>query len=177
MVILLSIAAILGFRWWQNSRRESRYDEEIRKAGERYAIAPSLVKAVIWKESRFKSRVRGASGEIGLMQIREPAAREWAIAEKILIFQHEDLFDSEKNIQAGSWYLKKMLVRYRRTDNPAAYALAAYNAGASNVARWSKGAAATNSAQFLDRMGFPATRQYVKSILHRQARYEKQLAR
>ena len=175
--LLLLLCLLGGWLLWQWDKREDRYDELIRRAAARYGVEPGLVKAVIWKESRFKKNVRGRAGEIGLMQIREPAAREWAAAEKLFFFDHEDLFDPEKNIQAGTWYLKQMLVRYRRNDRPEVYALAAYNAGAGNVAKWSRGASATNSAKFLGSMGFPSTRQYVKSILQRRARHQKQFAK
>ena len=49
--------------------RFSRYDELIVKAGQRNNVDPCLIKAVIWKESRFDKRARGLKGEVGLMQI------------------------------------------------------------------------------------------------------------
>jgi hypothetical protein len=55
-------------------------------------------------------------------------------------------------------------------------ALADYNAGRSNVLRWNKGAASTNSALFLQQMDFPGTREYIRSILKRKPRYEGQFA-
>jgi soluble lytic murein transglycosylase-like protein len=83
----------------------------------------------------------------------------------------ERLYDPAKNTECGAWYLRRLLVRYARTDNPLPYALAAYNAGPGNEAKWSTGAAATNSAAFIGQIGFPGTKAYVKSVMRRQELY------
>ena len=105
------------------------------------------------------------------MQLQENAAREWADAEHIEGFEHERCLDPGTNALAGAWYLKKLLNRYAQTDNPMPYALADYNAGRGNVLRWNSGAAATNSAAFMEQIGFPGTREYVKSVMRRYESY------
>jgi soluble lytic murein transglycosylase len=160
------------FAWWLLLEREHRFDKQILAAGQKYGLNPALIKAVIWKESRFDHEARGSAGELGLMQIREPAAMEWAKAEKIMFFSHRELLDPQKNTYAGTWYLRKLLRRYPNTDNPLPYALADYNAGRSHVLRWNKGAAATNSAAFLAAMDFPTTRQYILDISARFQHYQ-----
>jgi soluble lytic murein transglycosylase len=165
-------ALLLAGYWWQIRRPEGRYDGLIRAAGSRYGVDPALVKAVVWKESRFDPNARGSSGEIGLMQIMPPAAQEWASSERLRSFQHEQLFDPEKNILAGSWYLHVQLRKYARTDNPIPYALASYNAGPGNSARWRTGAASTNSEAFIEAITFPGTKKYVRSVMNRYERYK-----
>src|SRR2546425_749496 len=166
MVALLLLIGLLLDWWWQG-RLERSQDGPIRAAAKRYGVAGSLVKAVVWRESKFNPRARGRAGEIGLMQLREDAAQEWADAEHVAGFQHEHCFDPRTNTLAGGWYLRKLLRRYARTDNPAAYALADYNAGRGNVLKWTEGAAATNSAAFIEQIGFPGTKEYVNSVLKR----------
>jgi len=39
------------------------------------------------------------------------------------------------------------------------------------VLKWNQGAAATNSAAFIEQIGFPGTRDYVRSVLRRYAYY------
>ena len=56
-----------------------------------------------------------------------------------------------------------------RGDLPVA--LAEYNAGRSNVLRWNKGAAATNSRVFIKQIDFPGTKSYVLSVMTRYAEY------
>jgi soluble lytic murein transglycosylase len=105
------------------------------------------------------------------MQLRETAAREWADAEHLEGFAHEQCFDPATNTLAGTWYFRKLLRRYTRADNPIPYALADYNAGRSNVLKWNSGPAATNSDAFMAQIGFPGTKAYVKSIMRRYEHY------
>lgn len=166
---LVAVCVMLGL--WLREKRERRYDRHIVAAGKRYNLDPALIKAVIWQESRFDARARGKAGEIGLMQVREDAAFEWADAERMRGFAHWRIYDPELNIFCGSFYLAKALKRYTKTDNPVAYALADYNAGRSHVLRWNKGMAQTNSAAFLDQIDFPHTREYAVNIMERRNRY------
>jgi soluble lytic murein transglycosylase len=167
---LLFVCAAGGW-WWWHGRLERSQDQPIRAAARRYGVAPELVKAIVWRESRFDATAKGRAQEIGLMQLRELAAQEWADAERIPTFLHEHCFDPGTNVLAGTWYLKKLLKRYQQTDNPLPYALADYNAGRGNVLKWLGGAAATNSATFTEQIGFPSTRHYVESVMARFDRY------
>jgi len=161
---------LMGYKFWQG-RLERSQDGPIRTAGERYAVDTALIKAVVWRESKFRPQTRGRVGEIGLMQLRQEAAQEWADAEHVDGFEHRHCFDPGTNTLAGTWYLKKLLKRYQQTDNPVPYALADYNAGRRNVLKWLRGAATTNSAVFTDEIGFPRTREYVQSVMQRYQRY------
>ena len=164
------MAAVIAV-WWLDQSRDRQHDRVILAAAQRYGVDPALVKAVVWQESRFKADARGRAGELGLMQIREEAALDWAGAERQLHFEPEHLLDPATNTLAGAWYLRRLLLRYLRTDNPVPYALADYNAGRTRVLRWLKGAAVTNSAAFLEQMDFPGTRRYVANIMEQHARY------
>jgi len=157
--------------WRYRQWRDHRFDVVILAAAQQYGVEPALVKAVVWRESGFDAQARGKAGEIGLMQIRDAAAQEWAMAEKIKAFSPEQLRDAATNTLAGAWYLGKLLRRYFPADNPLPYALADYNAGRSRVLQWNKGAAATNSAAFVDRIDFPATRRYIRAVLRRYEHY------
>ena len=169
LVFWLALGAIVYIGWdrWQ----ERRYDAFIMAAAHRYAVDPALVKAVVWRESRFNAEARGRAGELGLMQIREVAAMEWAKAEHLDSFEHTACLDPATNTLAGTWYLKKLLARYQNTDNPAAYALADYNAGRGNVLKWLNGPASTQSEVFEQQIGFPTTRDYVRAVLRRAEHY------
>jgi len=170
ILLLLLIGGAAGYWWWEG-RFEHSQDGPIRAAAQRYGVEPALVKAVVWRESRFHPQARGRVGEIGLMQLREEAAQEWADAEQIGGFEHEHCLDARTNSLAGAWYLKKLLKRYRQTDDPVPYALADYNAGRGNVLKWMGGAAATNSAVFLEQISFPGTKEYVQSVMKQYERY------
>jgi len=171
LLLAFALLAPCGIYLWWNSRLEQSQDNPIRAAARRYDVDPALVKAIVWRESRFDPSVHGGAQELGLMQIREEAAREWADAEHIGGFDHVHCLDPLTNTLAGTWYLRKLLKRYRQTDNPIPYALADYNAGRGNVLKWNNGEAATNSDVFIARIGFPGTKAYVKSVMQRYNRY------
>ncbi|HEV2209019.1 MAG TPA: lytic transglycosylase domain-containing protein [Verrucomicrobiae bacterium] len=174
--VILSVAAVavifaVGLRWWWQTRLEQAAEKPILVAARRYGIDPALVKAVVWKESRFHPDARGSVGELGLMQLRQDAAREWAAAEHVAGFAHEHCLDPGTNTLAGTWYLRKVLQRYAQADDPLTFALADYNAGRGNVLKWLNGAAPTNSTAFLQLIGFPMTKEYVTAVLGRYAEY------
>lgn len=173
LIVLAALIVAGGAAWllWREYRRETRFSAQIQAAAKRHGVDPLLVKAVVWKESRFNPEARGSHGEIGLMQIQEIAAQEWADEEKDRLFIHAHCADPATNLLAGTFYLGKLLKRYPKADDPVPFALADYNAGRGNVLKWNSGAAATNSAAFIGQIGFPKTRAYVESVMRRRALY------
>jgi soluble lytic murein transglycosylase len=172
--LLLLVGLVLALPllvWWWHWRLEHSQDRPILAAARRYGMDPALVKAVVWRESGFNPRALGRAGEIGLMQLMDAAAQEWAETEHAYPLPEEHLFHPATNTLAGTWYLRKVLRRYVRCDNAVPFALADYNAGRGNVLKWAQGPAATNSAAFLERIGFPGTRAYVEAIIRRRGRY------
>ncbi len=169
LIVLVIDAGILW--WWQGYRLARSQDAVIRAAAEHYDLDPALVKAVVWRESRFDVEARGTSGELGLMQIRAAAAGEWAEAAGISDFHHAHLLNATSNTLCGAWYLRTLLDRYPHTDDPLPFALADYNAGRAHVNRWAKEAARTNGAAFLQNIDYPSTRRYIDQVTHRRDHY------
>jgi soluble lytic murein transglycosylase len=173
VVAVVLVVDMIGLAFYVKWQRNHRYDHHIRAAAQRYGVDAALVKAMVWRESRFDETARGGAGEIGLMQIRDLAAREWAADEKIPNFDHEHIIDPGSNTLAGTWYLAKMLRRYRNTDDPIPFALADYNAGRTKVREWLNGAAQTNSAAFLEAMTYPGTKDYIRTIMADRQRFRR----
>jgi soluble lytic murein transglycosylase len=173
LFLLVAVGMAGWFLWsWRNSK-EHRYDGLIREVARQHGLPPALVKAVIWRESAFNAVARGSVGELGLMQVTEGAAQEWADARRDRRFQPAHLYHPVTNLHAGCHYLAKVTRRYLRTDQPYAFALADYNAGRGNVLRWMQQGGETNAALFLQTMTFPGTRNYVRSVLQRSVVYER----
>jgi soluble lytic murein transglycosylase len=162
--------AILAGKW-RRDHLESSQDKNILASAQKHGVDPALIKAVIWRESRFRPEVRGSKGETGLMQIMEDTGLEWAGAQRVGLFSESSLLDPARNIECGTWYLRKLLGRYQQTDDPVPYALADYNAGRGNVLKWMKETGLTNSADFVALIGFPSTRAYVHAVMERRQRY------
>jgi soluble lytic murein transglycosylase len=172
----LGVALIwAGGHFWQRAsiERQRRYDPLIFPIAQRLEIDPYLVRAIIWRESRFDPEARGLNKERGLMQVTPGVAAEWAQIHHLSPIDPEMLFDPAVNIAIGSWYIARMLHHWDGADQPAAFGLAEYNAGRSNVLRWVDPAAPLDSAAMERRITFKATHRYVDAILARAADYRR----
>ena len=76
---------------WTDYRR---FDPLIVKVAREYDLDPRLIKAVVWRESRFQADMTGRNGERGLMQVSEVAARDWAIAKGVRDLRPEQMHNS-----------------------------------------------------------------------------------
>ena len=94
---------------WISPARFQQYDALIRSVAAEHHLDPMLVKAVVWRESRFDAQKYGSAGERGLMQVSDRAAQEWALQNRIENFRVEELFDPKVNIEAGTWYLRRAM--------------------------------------------------------------------
>ena len=160
---------------WISPARFQQYDHLIRAVAATNELDPMLVKAVVWRESRLDPQKFGGAGERGLMQVSEIAANEWAKENRVENFQVEELFDPQKNLEAGAWYLHRAMLHWQLERDPTPFALAEYNAGASRAQRWAggEGARPVSASAFLRNIDFPGTRKYVESIIDRYHFYQR----
>src|SRR6202030_1119462 len=127
--------ALYSFYEWVSPARFQQYDPIITLVAAQHRLDPMLVKAVVWRESRFDTKKYGSAGERGLMQVSAKAANEWARENKIENFGLDDLFDAKTNLEAGTWYLRRAIEHWQTESEPLPVALAEYNAGASRAQR------------------------------------------
>jgi len=135
------------------------YNGLIAKYSLQYSIDPSLIKALMKKESNLNPEAVSPKGAIGLMQIMPRTARE--IAEHFQMpIDDNSLKDPETNIMFGIYYLRQLMSYY---EGNLILSLAAYNAGIGNVEGW----IAQNPAvsKKISKIPFKETRRYVKGIL------------
>lgn len=93
----------------------------IRKASQKYGISSRLIHSIIKIESNYNPKAVSRKGAQGLMQIMPKTAKMLGL---------EKPFDPAQNIDAGVRYFKKLLDHFQGNT---ALALAAYNAGLTNV--------------------------------------------
>ena len=183
-VLLISVVGVGLFLWRSPDpeyavyetvfrTRFHRYDGLIQDIAKRRNLDPMIIKAIVWRESRFRPEKTGLDGERGLMQITDKAAQEWVKGEKVASYVPGDLFDAKVNLEAGSWLIARALRRYEAKDDPLPFALAEYNAGSSRAIRWSGGRensdprTQANSQQFVARIDIPSTKHYIESVQER----------
>lgn len=158
---------------WLSPARFQQYDQLIHAVAARNKVDPMLIKAVVWRESRFVPQKLGGAGERGLMQVSEIAARDWAQEEKIENFRVEELFDPKTNLEAGAWYLGRAMTHWEKAVDPTPFALAEYNAGPSRAQRWAGGTEPISAKAFQKNIDFPGTKKYVESIIERYHFYQR----
>ena len=136
-----------GFAY-QIKKAEPLYNPIILEAASFHNVDPALVKAIIMAESGYNKRAVSNRGARGLMQLMPRTAKALGV---------KNIFNPEENIYAGVNYFKSLLNRFGGDKR---LALAAYNAGSTNVRRY-KGVPP-----------FKATRRYIKKVLEYQRFYK-----
>lgn len=175
VLVLIGIFVLLYLAyqtWWYI--REHSYDAEIRAIANQYGVSPYLVKAVVWRESKFNRFCLGPTQDVGLMQITQGAVTEWAAAQKRPAPGKTEWFTATTNLDIGTWYLARALQRWKDCDDPVPFALAEYNAGRSNALKWqSRCSSPRSSKEFVRNIGIASTRRYVQDVVVIQKRLER----
>lgn len=94
------------------------------KAADKYGVPVNLIKAIGKAESGFNKNAVSRCGAQGIMQLMPATARALGVS---------DSFDAEQNIMGGAKYISGLLKKYNGNTT---IALAAYNAGGGNVAKY-----------------------------------------
>ncbi len=185
--LLIALGIFAGNYYWTH-----RYDKRIIEIAQKYKLDPALVKSVIYQESYFDPKARSSQNAVGLMQVTPIAAQEWIDSTKTRNLSEalatlsddykkphepkldEVLSDPLLNMHIGCWYLQSLLNRYRAKPDSISVALAAYNAGPTNVERWADDAELSKLSreEFIAQIEFPVTRNYVQKILERYETYK-----
>lgn len=94
------------------------------EAASAYGVDAKLLKAIAKQESNFTSNAVSSSGAIGVMQLMPQTAQSLGVT---------DAYDARQNIMGGAKYISSLISKY---DGDISLALAAYNAGSGNVAKY-----------------------------------------
>ena len=165
LVAALGVFLLLNIDRFQRTLEEFtlplRHEDIIRQQAAEKGVPPDLIAAVIYSESRFRDQTSHA-GARGLMQITPSTAK---LIEKLSggqTFKFDDLSDPDINIRYGTFYLRYLIDKF---GGNVVAALAAYNAGETNVVAWG------GSSLQLDDIPFPETRGYVEDVLDKRVEY------
>ncbi|MGI8945655.1 MAG: lytic transglycosylase domain-containing protein [Thermoleophilaceae bacterium] len=144
-----------------------RHEDIIRQQASDKGIDAALIAAVIYEESKFRDQTSHA-GARGLMQITPATAEFIARDSGGTAFTQEDLATPQINIAYGAYYLRYLLRRYEGREP---LAVAAYNAGETNVNRWVERAGGRDGFDPAAHIPFPETRDYVAGVLEHRGEY------
>lgn len=99
-------------------------DQIFEDASKKYSVSINLLKAVAKAESGFNPNAVSKAGAQGVMQLMPSTSKGLGVTNP---------FDAEQNIMGGAKLLSGLLKKY---DGNIELALAAYNAGSGNVAKY-----------------------------------------
>lgn len=173
-LMLIFAAAVFSLYYYREVIRDlflddSRYDMLIVQAARKHGVDSRLVKAVIYRESRFESSACGKAGEIGLMQIMpETAVKDWARAQNVELPTAGMLYTPQLNIEIGTWYLAKAMALWRDYKCNVELALCQYNAGEGRARNWKPD---SYDGEVIDRIKIKSTRSYVEVIMRKYREY------
>jgi soluble lytic murein transglycosylase len=145
-------AAILRIAW------PDRYWNEVQEATRDFAWEPRLYHALVREESNFNRSIVSFAGAVGLGQLMPATAAQVAgwLGRPV-----GDLRDPANNLELGAAYFDRVLSE--EADNPY-LALAAYNAGGGRVDQWIDRYGNVPTDEFVERIPFKETRDYVKRV-------------
>jgi soluble lytic murein transglycosylase len=138
-----------------------RHEDIIRQQSQQKEVPADLIAAVIYAESRFRDQ-ESHVGARGLMQVTPQTAELIESLSGGSTFVADDLSDPDINIRYGTFYLNYLLDKF---DGNLVAALAAYNAGETNVAEWGGSDLEKGDIRFEE------TREYVDDVLEKREEY------
>lgn len=137
------------------------YRDTVLNASRKININPYLVFAVMREESRFDRFAQSPAGALGLMQLMPETAKREGKKIGIILKKDSEIFDPDKNILIGSFYLKNLIEEF---GNPV-MAVAAYNAGEKAVQAWLKDNSYKDIDEFMEDIPYAETKTYVQKVL------------
>lgn len=168
ITIIVTLAVLLGvltsFLWGviEKKLHPIDYSAYITQYSTEYNVPEPIIYAVIKVESDFDPHAHSNAGARGLMQML-PSTFEWLTGDEHLDehLNKTDLFDPEVSIRYGTYYLRYL---YQRFNYDWDVALAAYNGGEGNVAKWLKDSRYSDDGITLKDIPFDETKNYVKKV-------------
>ena len=119
---------------------------------------PVLMLALIREESYFNENANSRVGAKGLMQIMPDTAREIIRMNSLNL---NDFYTKDNNLLLGNIYYN-FLLNYLNDNN--ILAVAAYNGGIGSISRWKTGVTYADIDEFVEKIPYPETRNYVKKV-------------
>jgi len=143
------------------------HEDALREESRRHGLDPALVAGLIRQESSFNPGAVSAAGARGLMQLMPSVGASIAKSMGYPMWDPALLFDPDVSLELGTAHLKSSLQR----GMPTARALAAYNAGASRVARWVERPGSADPELFTEWIPYTETRDYVRIVIRNREIY------
>ena len=144
------------------------FDNIVKGFSAKYNVDEFIVYSIIREESRFKKNAVSPANAVGLMQLIPSTGRSTAGEVGISGYNSDMLYVPRINIELGIAYFKKVLELFSGRVH---LALASYNAGPNNAAKWVVRFPNTDVDEFVEEIPFQETRNYVRRVLRSYGAY------
>lgn len=140
----------------------------IETAARHYDIDPLLLTAVIREESRFDPKAASQAAARGLTQFIIPTAERYQNEIGYDQMTPADLQNADVAVALGAAYLRDLGNLFSQRSERM---VAAYNAGEAQSEAWSDYCHSRDPAEFITKIAFTETRNYVVKVLRSHAQY------
>lgn len=161
----LSVEGTIQSKAWDylSLRLPATYADLFRLTLKNSPVSLTFAMAIARQESALNPQARSHANAIGLMQLLPSTAKQTAENNRLPFGGEQDLTQAFPNILLGTTHLGELFQKY--PDNRILIA-AAYNAGASRVAKWLERAGGRLAMdEFIASIPFLETRGYVQNVL------------
>ena len=173
--ICIVILAGIGYGIWHDEDFQRKYmypypyRQFIEYYADRYQMDECLIAGVALAESKFEPTAQSVHGAQGIMQIMPETAAWIAYQIEDDDFSAAEMYEPEKNIKYGTWYLASLNEEFFGNK---VLMLAAYNAGRGNVHEWMEKYGWDENFSDYKQIPFPETREYVQKVLKYERKYK-----
>ncbi|MGH7541946.1 MAG: lytic transglycosylase domain-containing protein, partial [Gemmatimonadota bacterium] len=124
-------------------------------------LPPPFVAGLARRESLFDPEIVSSAGAVGLMQLLPRTATDVGHAAGLAGYRREQLVVPQVNLLLGTRYLADLLAQF---DGSRVAAMISYNAGPHRYLRWREFPERAEEEQFVERIPFRETREYVRAV-------------
>jgi soluble lytic murein transglycosylase len=152
--------------WWEHAfpLAYREFIERWRHLGENPEF---YLYAIMRKESGFDPHTHSYADAQGLLQMIPPTTRR-VVRELGLEYSADMLFDPELNVRTGSWYIGRLLLKFK---GQIPFGAGSFNCGPGPVMRWMDLNGKRPVDEFVELVSYDQTRNYMRRVTETYARY------
>jgi soluble lytic murein transglycosylase len=147
--------------------------KEVKEASEKFKISSSFIYSIMRQESAFDPEARSWADAFGLLQLLPKLAKDLSKRAGVKVASYTDLYNPDTNIKLGARHLKDLQVKKK---NKFVLYVSSYNASERAVSHWIKTRFKGDYLEFIERIPYKETRNYVKLVLRNYINYRRSLS-
>ncbi len=151
----------------------SPYRNMVNEISAKHGLSPAIIYSITRQESAFNPLARSWADAFGLMQLTPETAKILVSDSRKKLHLPYELYQPEININLGTKLFKRLKKKF---NNNYILAIASYNASQRVVKRWYKERFENDPIEFIEKIPYQETRNYVKLVLRNYIIYKRVLS-